>query len=475
MVPPAVDRISRRGALRTELPRKLVHAAVGLCALTLRWLPPWLAWAGAAAAVVFNGFWVHRVTRGIFLRDHERAQGFSTGVLLYPVAVLGLLLVFTHREELAAAAFGILAFGDAAATLGGLALGGPFLPWNPRKRWTGLVAFAVVGGVAAASLIRWTQLALPSPWVGRSFLVGEPSLFGVGAVVLWTACLKAAAVAAVVESLDTGWDDNVLVAAAGGGVLWLATLVDPQVLRHLAPALVEGTLAGLLITAVPALAARVAGVVSTAGAVTGWLLTALLYGAAGWRGLIVFGAFFLLAATATRVGWERKASLGLAQSGAGRRGAGHALANTLAGLTSAYLAVTTAHGGLFHLAMCAAFATAVFDTVATEIGQVFGRHPLLVTSLRRVAAGTEGAVSLEGTAAGTAAAAVVALVGLSVAVLTPAGVVAVVGGALVGSMAESLLAVLLPGRGAQRNEVLNFLNTVLGAAVACGVVVAMGV
>jgi uncharacterized protein (TIGR00297 family) len=461
--------------LRTELRRKLVHAAVGVCALALRWVPAWFAWAGAGAAVIFNAFFVHRLTRGAFLRDHERARGFSTGVLLYPVAVLGLFLVFAHRLELAAAAFGLLAFGDAAATLGGLALGGPPLPWNPRKRWTGLAAFTVVGAVAAALLLRWTQLGLPSPGVGRSFLVGEPTFFGPGSLVLWAVCFKAAAGVAVVESLDTGWDDNLPVAIAGGGALWLATLVDPRVVPAMAPALAGGMLLGMLITALPALAARAAGAVTWPGAVAGWLLTALLYAAAGWRGLAVFGAFFVLAAGATRVGWERKASLGVAHAREGSRGVGSAVANTLVGIIGAYLAISTTQGSLFRLAMCAAFATAAFDTVASEIGQAFGRRHVLVTTLRRVGAGTEGAISLEGTAAGTAAAVVVALVSLSVAAVTPTGAAAAVAGALTGSMGESLLGAVLPGGGAQRNDALNFLNTALGAVVACGVAVVLGV
>lgn len=459
---------------RSELPRKLVHAAVGVCALALRWMPAWLAWAGAGAAVLFNAFFVHRVTQGAFLRDHERARGFSTGVLLYPVAVLGLFVVFAHRLELAAAAFGLLAFGDAAATLGGLALRGPALPWNPRKRWTGLVAFTVVGAVAAALLLRWTQLGLPSPWVGRSFLVGEPTFFGLGSLVLWAACFKAAAGAAVVESLDTGWEDNLPVAIAGGGILWLATLVDPRIVPTMAPTLAEGLLLGVLITVLPALAARAVGAVTWAGAVAGWLLTGLLYAAAGWRGLVVFGAFFVVASGATLVGWKRKASLGVAHPRGGSRGAGNALANTLVGITGAYLAISTAQGTLFRVVMCAAFATAAFDTVASEIGQAFGRRHVLVTTLRRVAAGTEGAVSLEGTAAGTAAAVVVALLSLCVAVVTPAGAVAVVTGALIGAMGESLLGAALPGDGTQRNDVLNFVNTALGAAVACGLAAILG-
>ncbi len=51
----------------------------------------------------------------------------------------------------------------------------------------------------------------------------------------------------------------------------------------------------------------------------------------------------------------------------------------------------------------AALAEATADTVSSEIGQAFGGHPLLLTTLRRVEPGTDGAVSLMGTAAGVAA------------------------------------------------------------------------
>jgi uncharacterized protein (TIGR00297 family) len=456
----------RETTLRVELPRKAVHAAVGLCALLLRWVPPWVAWLGAAAAVVFNTLFVHRVTGGILLREHERERGFSTGVVLYPAAVLGLLVVFFQHMELAAAAWGILAFGDAAAALTGLAVGGPALPWNPRKRWSGLVAFIVVGTVAAALLLQWTELG-SSPWIGGA-LQGST-------LILWTACMKAAGAAALVESLDTGWDDNFLVAASAAAALWMWTLVDPALLLSSAPILASELVVGASLTALPALAAWWFRAVSAEGAVAGWVLTALLYGTSGWRGVVVFGAFFVLGSVTTRVGWSRKVALGVAQERGGRRGIGNALSNTLVGLICAWLAMETHLESIFALGMVAAFATAAFDTVASEIGQAFGRETFLLTELRRVPPGTVGAVSLEGTTAGLAAAAAVGLTGLAVGVVGPAGTGAVVVGALVGSTAESWAAALLPGHGAHRGDVLNFLNTAAGAAAACGVYLALGI
>ena len=51
------------------------------------------------------------------------------------------------------------------------------------------------------------------------------------------------------------------------------------------------------------------------------------------------------------------------------------------------------------------------DTASSEIGKAYGRRTFLITTLRPVPPGTEGAVSLEGTTAGAVAALLVALVG----------------------------------------------------------------
>ena len=69
------------------------------------------------------------------------------------------------RLEMAAALWGVLAFGDGMASLVGQALGGPRLPWNPRKSWAGFVAFVLFGALGAAVLMAWT-LRLPARAAG---------------------------------------------------------------------------------------------------------------------------------------------------------------------------------------------------------------------------------------------------------------------------------------------------------------------
>lgn len=59
----------------------------------------------------------------------------------------------------------------------------------------------------------------------------------------------------------------------------------------------------------------------------------------------------------------------------------------------------------------ASLASKLSDTVSSEVGKAYGRTTYLATSFKVVPRGTEGAVSLEGTLAGLAAAVVFAAIG----------------------------------------------------------------
>ena len=490
---PGTDAVT----LRSELPRKLVHVGMGGCALLLRWLTPWQAVFMGVAALILNSFFLHGITRGALLRPEERASGFSRGVVLYPAILLLTFIVFRSRLELAAGIWALLAVGDGMATLSGLALRGPRLPWNPKKTWSGLVAFVLFGTAASAWVIRWVQRA--GTWtvggsvasgglltlggsdasgrIGDAFLlggtVGDAGAAGVPESLsfLVIGCLVATTAAALAESLDTKADDNIVVPVVGGAVLWVATLVDPLA----SPAGPTGSwpavwLTGVAITVPITGVAYIARAVDRSGAVAGVLLATVLYAYAAWPGLVMLGGLMVVGTGVTRLGYARKEALGVAEGRGGRRGIGSVVANAGAGVAFAFLAGVTPYSGAFTLAMVAAFATALFDTTATEFGQAFGGRHVLVSTWRAVPEGTPGGVSVVGTMAGVLGATILAGVGWAMGLVAGTAVLAVILGAFCGSTLDSFLGAIM-GKGSRSDHHLrNLANTVAGAGVAWGLV-----
>src|SRR5277367_4088029 len=162
-----------------------------------------------------------------------------------------------------------------------------------------------------------------------------------------------------------------------------------------------------------------------AAAFTGGLFTVSLYPwTPGWRtALWPLLALFLLTFAATRFGWRRKEKLGTAEGKRGRAASQVAanlgvavIAGIPLGVRQVWLGI---HPGRVALIACiAALSEATADTLSSELGQVLGGEPRLLTTLRRVPTGTDGAISLNGTLAGAAGAAVVTTIAALVFRLT---------------------------------------------------------
>lgn len=114
----------------------------------------------------------------------------------------------------------------------------------------------------------------------------------------------------------------------------------------------------------------------------------------------------------------------------------------------------------------AALAEAAADTVSSEIGQVLGGKPRMITTFRAVEPGTNGAVSVAGSSAGVIAAAAVAGAG-TWALRGDWSLFAVSGaGAVFGLFFDSLLGAALEERGWLNNDATNFLSTASAAGFA---------
>ena len=439
------------GLTKAEAKRKAVHIAVGGFAFLLRWLTWREAAVLALVAFLFNWRLLPLMGGRALWREAEHGRGYPPGILLYPLSVLGLVLAFRHELWMAAAVWGVLAWGDGMASLAGQWLGGPRLPWNARKGWIGLGAFVAFGAAAAALLTVWTQRlpasALVAPWV-------------------LAACALLALLCAVVESLPTTLDDNLTVPVAGA--LVMAALGQVKA-GSLPPGidLPGRLLTGLLVNiAIAALAWR-ARSLDAAAAVSAVLIGTAITAGLGLAGLAVMATFFVVGTAATRLGYGLKARRGIAQDRGGIRGWRNAWANggVPAALVLLALVAPAEARGMWVLAYAASVATAAADTCSSEIGKAYGTRTVLVTTFRPVAHGTEGAVSPEGTLGGLLGAVLVAAGGAAAGLYGwPATAVVATAGFL-GSLAESVLATMAVPRGWLDNHMLNALNTAIGAAL----------
>ncbi len=228
----------------------------------------------------------------------------------------------------------------------------------------------------------------------------------------------------------------------------------------------QGTwvIAGLVTVAFTVLARMVRGVTNS-GALAGAFSCFVLYiggGPGAFAGLITV---FALAWITTRLGYARKQKLGTAERREGRK-ASQVLANLGVATGCAAASIVSHNRALFLLAMAAALSEAAADTVSSEVGQAFREQARLVTTWRAVPAGTDGGVSLIGSAAGIAAAGVVSAVCLFGGLLPLRWLAISIGAAVLGMIADSFLGAGLERRGLVNNDLVNFLGTLTAAAAA---------
>ena len=221
-------------------------------------------------------------------------------------------------------------------------------------------------------------------------------------------------------------------------------------------------LAALLVTALFAALAFALGMVSWGGALGGFVVGTIIYYCLGPQGFAILALFVVGGSLLTRLGYGRKRHAGTAEAGGGRRGARNALANAGVATLCALLAALT-HLDLFAAAFVASLGAAFADTAESEVGQLYARAPRLISTMRRVPSGTDGAVSLRGTLAGLAAAALTAAVGLALGLVGPASTLVVALAGFLGTVVDSLGGALAPRLG---NELTNVVCTLVAAALA---------
>jgi uncharacterized protein (TIGR00297 family) len=194
---------------------------------------------------------------------------------------------------------------------------------------------------------------------------------------------------------------------------------------------------------VVALAARRTRALSPSGAVAGALVGTLCM-AAGWSWGVLLLSLFVTASVLSRIDERGKlARLSSVVEKGGERDAGQVLANGGVFAAAALGQLLVPSPAWMALGL-GAIATSTADTWATEVGTLSARDPVSIISGRRVPAGTSGAITALGSAAGAAGAAFIAAEGALARWPVPFAAAAL--GGLAGAATDSVLGATIQAR-----------------------------
>ena len=136
----------------SEWRRRLLHMAPGLLPVILWFIrhhDPLSIDLRAILGCIIGG--IGLVTTLQYHRIARRGEQSNPACILgYTIPIFTLLIFVPTHAELGFAVLAILSIGDGMATLGGLLIRGPKLPWNEEKSWAGLLCFIVFATPFAA-------------------------------------------------------------------------------------------------------------------------------------------------------------------------------------------------------------------------------------------------------------------------------------------------------------------------------------
>ncbi|WP_048148651.1 DUF92 domain-containing protein [Palaeococcus ferrophilus] len=205
------------------------------------------------------------------------------------------------------------------------------------------------------------------------------------------------------------------------------------------------------------------GALDLKGVVAAFFVGVITLELGGWIPFLALFVFLLTGTLATKFKYHEKARRKIAEGKRGVRSWGNVLGN---GLVAALLIVLeyVTKKDVVWAATFASIATANADTLASELGKVYGRNPRLITNLhRRVEPGTNGGVTLQGELFALIGAAIIALISIPLFENRAGAFLSVLIGGVLGCNADSVIGATLEERGWFNNDMTNFSATAVGA------------
>lgn len=221
----------------------------------------------------------------------------------------------------------------------------------------------------------------------------------------------------------------------------------------------------LLLTAIVA-ASITTKKLTVGGGLTGAGIAILVFAGAGYVGVSMLAAFFILGTVATIWKKKEKTLVKIHHDQSIKRDAWQVLANggmsALMGALSYFLPCKTL---LWNMMMAASLSSAMADTLSSELGVIYGKRFYNIISWRQEAKGLDGVISLEGTLIGIIGSAIIAVI-YAIGLEWDRGLWIIIISGTIGNLSDSVLGALLERKHLLTNDGVNFLNTFIATVFA---------
>ena len=204
----------------------------------------------------------------------------------------------------------------------------------------------------------------------------------------------------------------------------------------------------------------------------GWInagiLGTILWGCLSWQGWMSVVFYLLMGSLVTKIGYKFKKEKGIAEQRGGRRGPENVWGSAATGLFFAIMTkLNLANIVFLKIGFAASFAAKLADTFGSEIGKRFGGETYLITSLKKVEAGTEGGISIEGTLASIFGAIFMAFIMLRLSIISSNyHFIIVAFSGFLATLSESIIGAKYQNKYKLSNEMVNAIQTSISSTFA---------
>ncbi|ACS32968.1 DUF92 domain-containing protein [Thermococcus gammatolerans] len=229
---------------------------------------------------------------------------------------------------------------------------------------------------------------------------------------------------------------------------------------------------GLIVPLLGVIAYR-AKALDLAGTLASVLLGILVIYLGGVYTFLALLVFLVFGTATTKYRFNEKVKKGFSSIEERTRSVGNVLGNGLAVVVFLIVEAITRQD-VFWAATFSAIATVNGDTLASELGKVYGKRPRLITNLKPVKPGTNGGISLAGELFALLGVLVIVPFALPLTKYDLTMTLAVLTGGFLGINADSFIGATLENKGLLDNNGTNFLASLIGGLIGALVFYTLG-